>query len=354
MNFRDLTELNEGHQFEELKVIGKDAVMGGKQVHLIAMVRTKTETTLYVMWKAQAEAGEDVQQEQTNRRLFKDYVKDDFALPKKLEVDGRVLRSKTAWTGCLQERDLDSLLTLAKFMEAGWSLPQSHELMETDWKQIEMMCCVLQPTSEPLPDWENADVQVTWYERLKAHYIEMPVKLVFDHEKKEASCEKELLFKVRQDDGTLKEAACYINRIRMDDLWEKEEERYNDPEYRRQMLEEMTEEEYEKMSQVSYESLMQVCPRGMYVPVIEYECTMDLNLQFYTSELLDSAPSYSETGANILFGVQTEEKVGEHGMPVKRALIQQPVGVDTKELQIELFSASEVVPRSKETLKWLN
>ncbi|MDE7312973.1 MAG: hypothetical protein K2N87_15350 [Eubacterium sp.] len=356
MNFKSLTELTQDHQYEELKVIGKDAFMGGKQVHVIAMVRKEDETTLFIMSKAQGEMQKQEEPPKPNRQLLKDYVQNDFASVSKLEMDGRTFRSRSAQSGRLQACDLDSLLILAKFMEAGWSLPQGHELLETDWEQIEVMRCIFHPTRKKLPDWDNADVKVTWSAQLKQHFIEMPVTLELEDTKEDGTYERELSFMVSQDDGTKKEAVCYINRIRLVDIWAEEEARYEDPEYRRQVLEHVTEEEWEQLRQSSAKALENVCPRGMYFLVIEYECTLDLSLQFYLSDFLQAVPTFTEgEGESMLFGVQTgQERQGSHGMLLKEALIQQPISGEVTELSVELFAAGEYIPEEEEKVEWLN
>lgn len=81
--------------------------------------------------------------------------------------------------------------------------------------------------------------------------------------------------------------------------------------------------------------ISRICPRGMYFPVVEYECEENISLQFFSKSYLDAKPSHS--GVNMGFLVKPDQPAGILGLKLKAALIQEPVPPDTKTIEAELF-----------------
>lgn len=328
MDIKTLTEWMEQDLNCEMKLIGRDAEMCGRRVHVAAMVQDKEETVLYVL----AKASQQREVKQPNRQIIKDYMENGLVNMAMLQVNDKMFFNDDVVLERLSEGGVKELLMMEKLIKAGWRLPQDHELQGMDWSQIDWIKCCFHPAGGKLPDWDQADVSVAWATHLKQHFIEMPFKIQMEDGKTASACEKELAFSIEDADGTKKEAVCYINRIRVEDFWAQKDE---DMQMKREMLEE-------------------VCPRGMVYLVVECECTSDLYVQFYESKYLRQVQDESAETEKELLGMLTgEPKQGPHGMVQQEILIPQPVRADEKEVWVELFTAGEVVPECRENVEWL-
>lgn len=84
------------------------------------------------------------------------------------------------------------------------------------------------------------------------------------------------------------ESSVYIHGIRFHDVWKEAETRFEDKRY----LEHFSKEQIAQMKQEFMELLPQICPKGCVLPMIEYECDRDYQMQFYTTEYLKRAPKH--------------------------------------------------------------
>lgn len=377
MNFELLKELTEQHQYDEIKIIGKDARSQGRQLHFIAMMRKGKETELWILADAEpgkeaierpmqnaptqkeedTEVGQNPCGERTNRELMENYASlYGLAGICKLKIGDLTFKTRGGQIGCLNIHDYDSLLMLAKLADAGWQLPGDSPFLKADWKdsKIQMMRSKFTSPSETLPEWENAKIVVNWASELRRYLIERQVRLVLGDSQDwqaDEGCVKQIAFTVPDGEGGMKDAICYINSVSRINPLEEEEKLFADPEYQRQLLEHMTPQELEDYRQQEHQTMEETCPRGMYFFVVEYECTLDLQLQFHTVEYLDSPPVMDEKTINLMWASNTKEKKGEHGILLQAEVIQSPMAADVKEMWAELFAAYETVPGLKEELK---
>lgn len=371
MDFEFLKELTEQHQYEEIKIIGRDAWWQGKRLHFIAMMRKGEETELCMLAEANkikkekagrlmlmmagqkagdAKEGQNPAREHTNRQLMESCASASH-LPniKMLKIGDLVFESRGAQMGRLNIHDFDSLLLLAKLADAGWQLPEDSPFFKEDWQDegIEMMRCRFNSPSESLPEWEGTEVVVSWNSDLRQHLIERQVRLaISDREDGQADegCAAQIAFSIQDKEGGTQDGICYINKVSRIEPLAEEEKRFADPEYQKQVLEHMTPQEFEGFRQRACQSVEQACPRGMYFFVVEYECTLDLQLQFYTVEDLDSPPVRRSSAVSFFYSTNAEEETGLHGLRLRAAVIQSPVEADVKEVWAELFAAYETVP----------
>ncbi len=133
----------------------------------------------------------------------------------------------------------------------------------------------------------------------------------------------------------------YIQRVYLMDIWAETEKSFSDPRH----LERMSEADLLEMKKTCFEQLARLCPRGMYLPVIEYEAGEDVSFEFHTVEYLDARYEASrENGASgILIMAKADEPLGRHGMKLKVAVIQSPVSKETERLYVELLRYSRIV-----------
>ena len=75
---------------------------------------------------------------------------------------------------------------------------------------------------------------------------------------------------------------------------------------------------------------------------IEYECSKDMSLQFYSKEYLRSRPE-EHRGSSALLGMRLkpDRATGTHGLPLRGSVIETAVPPDTVKIPAELFFAFE-------------
>lgn len=87
-----------------------------------------------------------------------------------------------------------------------------------------------------------------------------------------------------------------------------------------------------------YEMLKRSCPKGMCYIGIEYECSKDLSLQFYSKDFLKSVPEPQKGSAVLSFmRLKPDKETGTHDLPLKGCVIQTAVLPDTSKMPAELF-----------------
>ncbi len=337
MEFEILTNLLQSQQYEKISVIGRDVWSEGKLLHLIAMVKLGEEAQLFILEQAQENKAENGIAQmlkgigQTPRELFKSFVMQDYRSIQKIEADGLVLEANgSQMRGALRMEDLDWVIRVVKLMEAGWQLPQGHPFLKLKWEQLLLLSCSFTCPSETLPDLKNTKISVSLGAKSCSSLLEQPVSLTV------GSAQTELSFTIQKEDGSRQEGICYINNVVLEDVWEGQEQNLKEAEKL------LSKEELAQMRANSMEALEHSCPRGKYFVVVEYECTLAVNLQFYMRRYLDSMPNSQQGSATVtLFGTKGKEKqLGAHGLPLKVCLIQEPVDADVTQLDAELFAAT--------------
>lgn len=353
MNFEGFYEWIQQYQYDEIRIIGRDAILRKKPAHVAAMMRKGDQVELCVLLqdapKKEPEIQDYTQQSRTNRELMEQSrLCRSWPFIRQLKVDGLVLESLGESMGTLNTGDLGGMYLMAKLTDAGWRLPEDHMFYHQDWEQqpIQLMhsrfCC----TSESLPDLERANVRAIWNVCPVWYQIGKPVELAIEDTVKDEEGQTKITFTLDEPDGTVQEGICYINRVTLQDMWEVEEQRFADPQYQKQMLECMSQEEFLSMKQQSFQVLEQMCPRGMCLPVVEYECTLDAGLEFYTQDYLNAPPVCRSSSAIYLS--KPEQEQGKHGLPLKSVVLQSPVPPDTQKMQAELFQAVRTEPEWEE------
>ena len=82
---------------------------------------------------------------------------------------------------------------------------------------------------------------------------------------------------------------------------------------------------------------------------IEYECSKDLNLQFYSKEYLKSVPiTHKGSSSFFMMSLKPDKEIGTHNLPLKGCVIQTAVSPDTIKIAAELFSYYEKVAEWEE------
>ena len=125
------------------------------------------------------------------------------------------------------------------------------------------------------------------------------------------------------------------------------EENLNDP----KLTEKFSPEQLKEAAKHSYDALKQCCPKGMYYIGIEYECSKNYDLIFYSRQYLKSQSETHQGNSHFLMmRSKPDRETGTHGLPLKGCAIQTPVSPDTAKIPAELFLYHERVAEWTETI----
>jgi hypothetical protein len=122
------------------------------------------------------------------------------------------------------------------------------------------------------------------------------------------------------------------------DMWGDMEKNFSDP----KLLKHMTKEQIEEAKKNIEKSFIEACPKGMYYPVIEYECKEDISLEFHTKEFLESKPVHHGNGS-IGFIISPDKPTGILGTKLRSAIIQEPVSANTEIIEAELLQYHKTI-----------
>lgn len=221
-----------------------------------------------------------------------------------------------------------------EMINSGWTAPEW--LKDTDWDSLQLVTLTAYGRDK-LPIYTpGMPITITHSPDAVQHIVEKTVTL---HVGKSRS------FSFLDAEGDT--VYCYINDVTLIDMWKDTEERFRDP----QLTERFSPEQLEAAKKESFLALEQNCPKGMCYIGIEYECSKDFSLVFYSKEFLKSRPKVSQGSASFfLMHLKPDKKTGTHGLPLKGCAIQTPVTPDTETIPGELFSYYEQFPEWTETI----
>lgn len=206
-------------------------------------------------------------------------------------------------------------------LHAGWEIPEW--LKNEDWDNLQLVTLRITDLKE-LPKY-SSDMSITIKHRpdFIEHILEKTVTLTVG---------KSRSFSFVDNYGD--EVQCYINDVTLIDVWENAEEQFRDP----RLSEKFSEEQIQEMKGKHFEMLQQNCPKGMCYIGIEYECSKNISLQFYSKEYLKSIPE-THNGRAIfsVMRLKPDKEIGPHDLPLRGCAIQTPVSPDTTKIPAELF-----------------
>lgn len=321
-------------KIKDVLVIGKTIEREGKFYYIIGMVLVSNEVNLYIIEPYEENEG-DMQSEAKHKNyremLMEDCsFKESYLNCKEFIFGNEKIGVQGGSAGSLRYdiQNHEAILLFIELMKSGWEVPE--EIKETDWEKL----CLVTLTM--------ADIS-----KLPKYSKDMPITIIHDTNHKKCFVEKPIVLEVGKpheftfssDNG--EELYCYINNVSLIDIWGEMEEKFNDPNYK----EKVTKEELEEIKKVTFETLEQDCPKGMYYINVEYECTKEITLQFYTNEFLQSFPKEHKGSASSMFLRSKPEKdTGTHGLPLNSYMIQTPVSAETVEIPSELLFYIENIP----------
>lgn len=230
----------------------------------------------------------------------------------------------------IMEHSWDAYLLIEHFLN---KIPSFDGLEEIELQDMNLLELELEGEYEQIPKecFPNKNGEITI--RLENH----PVR-------KRIPSGKKMLFQVGENQETKFTLLdredkipyeCYINNVYLEDPWLEEEKRF-EGENLKAYLKHMTMEEVEEMKDTFYKSLEEYCPRGMYLPVIEYETREDIALDFYSMEYLqEKVKVYEGSCHSMVFFAKPKQEKGLHG-GILRACTLSPVSKNTKTISAKL------------------
>jgi hypothetical protein len=162
-----------------------------------------------------------------------------------------------------------------------------------------------------------------------AHLVEKPVTLTIGEDDQD---------KIWFSDAKTGERLWFqINRVYLMDIHVDLLKNFDDP----RMLEHLSPEQISEAKKDMANRLSEICPKGMFFPVVEYECEDDVFLQFYGKAHLDDAPKSGGAAIGIIMG--PDKPIGKQGLKLKSGLIHEPVSADIMQFEAELFHYSRMI-----------
>jgi len=320
---------------DEIKVIGKNANVGGVICNVMGLIRQGTQMHLLVLQYDESyqqsieereaeELYEDPDIPRTNRMALSSRgieAKNSFDSVLKVFIDEREFEVFTSENRRLGMQEWESILIIAEFLKNGWQ-PDGIDYQDID--MIFLSSLKLEGDYTLIPAFnQNPKMRFIKGQQCVVRQVEKPITLVVGDQYPD-----KLFFR---DKTTGEEHWVQINRVYLLDMWEEMEKTFTNP----KLQEHMTSEEINRARLDFEKKFLEVCPKGMYFPVIEYECGEDISLQFYSKSYLDASPV--DSGTSIGFMIAPEQPTGIWGLKLKAAVIQEPVPEKTDRIDAELF-----------------
>lgn len=326
-------------RIDEIKIIGRTAEIDGVICNIAGLVRYGQKVRLLILeydevYREKAEELEEleaaepcpVRWDETNRSILKGRGRIEARQPfkpiKSVLIDGMEFEIDVTENRLLSSKDAESILFLSELLRKGWK-PEG-----LDYQRIDMLFLTsieLAGDYSEIPKFnDNAVIHFTMNEDSVSYLVEQPLTLRVNGEYPE-----KLWFKNVED---IEDHWAQINRVYLMDMWGEMEKSLSEP----RLLDHMTRKQIDEAKRNIENTLIEVCPKGMYYPVIEYESQDHISLEFHTSKFLDSKPVHHGRGS-IGFIMRPDKETGILGKKLKAALIQEPVTGTTEIIEVELF-----------------
>lgn len=324
MQFSYLEEIP--NEWRHVLVIGRTIAREGQKYHIVGMTSGDT-LRLYILEPFREP---DVFRQRKKvpcrqRKLLKEQREQDICYLhcSEFHLGDTKLKIQGGCGGPLKysEQDYRTIHLFLDMMSAGWVVPDW--LKNEDWDNLQLTTLTVAGRKR-FPKY-SPDMPITIKHRPDhtRHIIEKKVTLTVG---------KSFSFSFTDHEGC--EVWCHINRVSLIDVWEDTKKNLSDPRYIRKV----TPAQLQEIREGCHRALEQSCPQGMCYVGIEYECSRDYQLQFYSREYLNSYPeSRSGSAAFLMMHLKPDQETGTHGLSLKGAVIQTAVPPDTVKIPAELF-----------------
>ncbi|TGE37106.1 hypothetical protein E4K67_14500 [Desulfosporosinus fructosivorans] len=321
---------------EEITVVGKNTVVDGVICHVMGVVRYGRKMRLLVLqydeaYRQHVEEAEVADScdtrdmPESNRMVLRGQRQLDavnpFGTVSRVFIGEREFKVHTSENRRLSSQDWECVLILSEFLRRGW------QPAGIDFQSIDMLFLTsleLDGDYTAIPAFgENSALRFTMGPDSVAYLVEQPITLTVGSEYPD-----KLRFR---DTVSGEERWAQINRVYLSDMWADMAKTFADPKLQEHMtLEQITQ------AKLDFEKrFLEICPKGMCFPIIEYECEEGIFLQFYFKDYLDATPI--SRNSVLGFIVSPDQPTGILGLKLKAAIIQEPVPANTVSIETELF-----------------
>ena len=311
-------------KWKDILVIGKTIERDGKKYHMIGMTMDE-DAQLYMIEPYEERKRRNLKKKRTQRMILKEQEIESISYLhcRELKIGNKKLCVQGGCGGALLPENYEAIKLFLDMMDAGWKVPEW--LKDEDWDKLQLVTLNI-ANLKRLPKY-SSDMPITIrHEPVpEKHLLNRPKSITIE-------VGKPFSFSFSAHDG--KKVQCYINNVMLIDVWEEAKKRFDDVKYR----ERFTEEQLQEIESNYYEALRQNCPKGMCYIGIEYECSKDINLQFYSKDFLESYPeTHSGSATFLMMRLKPDKKTGLHGLPLKGYAITTPFSPDTSTVEVELL-----------------
>lgn len=311
-------------KWKDILVIGKTIERDGKKYHIIGMTMEEA-AKLYIIEPYEEQKKHNFKKKRTQRMILREQEIETirYLHCREFKIGNKRLCVQGGCGGVLRSENYEEIKLFLDMMDAGWKIPEW--LKNEDWDRLQLIT-----------------LEIANLKRLPKYSLDMPITIKHDlgfekHLLKRAKSMtieigKPLSFQFTAHDG--EKVQCHINNVMLIDVWEEVRKQFSDAKYR----ERFTEEQLQEIESHYYEALTQSCPKGMYYIGIEYECSRDIQLQFYSKDFLESYPeSHNGSAAFLMMRLKPDKKTGIHGLPLKGYAIDTPFTKDITKISVELL-----------------
>ena len=322
--------------WNDILVIGRTIEREGRKYHIVGMTLAD-EAKLYIIepYSESEHYNHKTKGVRNQRKIMKEHTDAEICYLHCSDIylgDQRLqVRSGSGGSLKYSTENYEEIQLFFDMLRAGWKIPEW--LKNEEWDNLQMVTLVIEDM-EKLPQY-SPEMSVTIKHSPSAirHIVEKTVTL---------NVGKNRSFSFVDSYGD--EVKCYINNVTLIDVWKDTEEqlkqRLNDTKY----TEQFSGEQLQEIKEHSYRALEQSCPKGMCYIGIEYECSKDLSLQFYSKEFLKSVPiAHKGSSTFLMMRLKPDREMGLHNLPLKGCVIQTAVSPDTIKIPAELFLYMEKV-----------
>lgn len=323
--------------WRDILVIGKTIERDNLKYHIVGMTLSD-EAKLYIIEPYIESEPTRQRGIQNHRKLLKKHDTQDnsylhcrtfYLGDEKIQIQGGCGGSLT-----YSSDDYGTIQLFFDMMSAGWTVPEW--LKDEDWDNLQLVT-----------------LNIADLDKLPEYSKEMPITIVHEPSFIKYLLEKTITLHVGKShsfsftDHYGDMLQCHINSVTLIDVWKDTETEFADP----KLAERFSPEQIQQAKKYRYDALEQNCPKGMCYIGIEYECSKDLELVFYSKQYLNSRPEeHKGSSSFFLMRLKPDRKIGTHGLPLKGCVIQTPVSPDTSTIPAELFLYHEKVAGWTETV----
>ena len=282
MNFQEMQ--NQLSQSKEIAVISRNAEIDGVICHIMGMVRRDDHTLQLLILEYDeayreklesaeiavltASPGEALTNriEQRGDRNLRPALR--FSNVEKVCFGDLELTTNESCNGKCGTEQWDKVALFTQFLLKGWN-PEG--LGTRDIGAMFLTSLTFVGTYDAIPAFAaEVPIRFAMGRDSTCHLVEMPVRLTVGSEYPD-----KLYF---NDKISGERHWVQINRVTLCDMWAEMAKTFADP----RLKEQVSPEELARSKADFERRFAGMCPKGMYYPVIEYECEEDISLQFYS------------------------------------------------------------------------